>query len=168
MKIKESLSLIDWKTSISISATAFALIHLHANLLNTYHLNFVTKRYRKELANEGFEFKNGLIQLPTKSGLGIELNHDAVKKYTVALIGFYLKKGVKMAGKKIKVDFELQQDSIDMLDYFKDKYKLADRSKALRVILDYVADESEEHEYIYSVRRCLRCGSRDGWVKPEE
>ena len=53
-----------------------------------------------------------------------------------------------MAGKKIKVDFELQQDSIDMLDYFKDKYKLADRSKALRVILDYVADESEEHEYI--------------------
>ena len=58
-----------------------------------------------------------------------------------------------MAGKKIKVDFELQQDSIDMLDYFKDKYKLADRSKALRVILDYVADESEEHEYIYSERR---------------
>ena len=54
-----------------------------------------------------------------------------------------------------------------MLDYFKDKYKLADRSKALRVILDYVADDSEEHEYIYSVRRCLRCGSRDGWVKPE-
>ena len=73
-----------------------------------------------------------------------------------------------MAGKKVKVDFEIQQDSIDMLDYFKDKYKLADRSKALRVILDYVADESEEHEYIYSVRRCLRCGSRDGWVKPEE
>ena len=34
-----------------------------------------------------------------------------------------------MAGKKIKVDFELQQDSIDMLDYFKDKYKLADRIK---------------------------------------
>ena len=28
-----------------------------------------------------------------------------------------------MAGKKIKVDFEIQQDSIDMLDYFKDKYK---------------------------------------------
>ena len=55
-----------------------------------------------------------------------------------------------------------------MLDYFKDKYKLADRSKALRVILDYVADESEEHEYIFSVRRCLRCGSSTGWVKPEE
>ena len=73
-----------------------------------------------------------------------------------------------MAGKKIKIDLELQQDAIDMLDYFKDKYKLADRSKALRVILDYVADESEEHEYIFSVRRCLRCGSSTGWVKPEE
>ena len=72
-----------------------------------------------------------------------------------------------MAGKKISIDFEIQQYSIDMLDYFKDKYKLADRSKALRVILDYVASESEEHENIYSIRRCLRCGSREGWVKPE-
>lgn len=72
-----------------------------------------------------------------------------------------------MAGKKISIDFEIQQDSIDMLDYFKDKYKLADRSKALRVILDYVASESEVHENIYSIRRCLRCGSREGWVKPE-
>ena len=72
-----------------------------------------------------------------------------------------------MAGKKISIDFEIQQDSIDMLDYFKEKYKLADRSKALRVILDYVASESEEHENIYSIRRCLRCGSREGWVKPE-
>ena len=51
-----------------------------------------------------------------------------------------------MAGKKIKVEFDVQQDSVDMLDYFKDKYKLADRSKALRVILDYVADEKEEDE----------------------
>ena len=51
---------------------------------------------------------------------------------------------------------------------FKEKYKLADRSKALRVILDYVADEKEEHEYIYSVRRCLRCGSSPGWIKPED
>ena len=73
-----------------------------------------------------------------------------------------------MAGKKISIDFEIQRDSIDMLDYFKDKYKLADRSKALRVILDYVASESEEHENIYSTRRCLRCGSRQGWVKPED
>ena len=56
-----------------------------------------------------------------------------------------------MAGKKIKVEFDVQQDSVDMLDYFKDKYKLADRSKALRVILDYVADEKEEHEYILSL-----------------
>ena len=51
-----------------------------------------------------------------------------------------------MAGKKIKVEFDIQQDAVDMLYYFKEKYKLADRSKALRVILDYVADEKEEHE----------------------
>ena len=35
-------------------------------------------------------------------------------------------------------------------------------------LLDYVASESEEHEKIYSTRRCLRCGSRQGWVKPED
>ena len=73
-----------------------------------------------------------------------------------------------MAGKKIKVEFDIQQDAVDMLNYFKEKYKLADRSKALRVILDYVADEKEEHEYIYSARRCLRCGSSPGRIKPED
>jgi L-alanine-DL-glutamate epimerase and related enzymes of enolase superfamily len=38
---------------------------------------------RRELAMKGFDFKDGLIQLPTKSGLGIDLNQDAVKKYRV-------------------------------------------------------------------------------------
>jgi L-alanine-DL-glutamate epimerase-like enolase superfamily enzyme len=39
---------------------------------------------RKELATEGFEYIDGKILPPTKPGLGIELNRDAIKKYQVA------------------------------------------------------------------------------------
>ena len=74
-----------WKTSISISATAhFAFNTPSCKFIEYLPPQLCHETLRKELANEGFEFKNGLIQLPTKSGLGIELNHDAVKKYTVA------------------------------------------------------------------------------------
>ena len=74
-----------WKTSISISATAhFAFNTPSCKFIEYLPPQLCHETLRKELANEGFEFKNGLIQLPTKSGLGIELNHDVVKKYTVA------------------------------------------------------------------------------------
>ena len=49
-----------------------------------------------------------------------------------------------------------------MLKHFADKYKLADESKALRVILDYVIKDGDEEE-IFLKKRCLRCGSRTGW-----
>ena len=39
---------------------------------------------RKELATEGFDFVDGKIIPPTKPGLGIELNKEAIKKYQVA------------------------------------------------------------------------------------
>ena len=70
-----------------------------------------------------------------------------------------------MAGIKKEEVFSIQEDMTDMLEYLASKYKLADRSKALRVILDYVAEEGDIEE-IYSVRRCLRCGGRSGWDKP--
>ena len=36
------------------------------------------------LATEGFDYVDGKILPPTKPGLGIELNKDAIKKYQVA------------------------------------------------------------------------------------
>ena len=74
-----------WKTSVSISATAnFAF--------NTYNCAFIeylppqlcVEILRKELATEGFDFEDGKIKPPTKPGLGITLNRDAIKKYQVA------------------------------------------------------------------------------------
>ena len=73
-----------WKTSISISATAhFAFNTPSCKFIEYLPPQLCHETLRKELADEGFEFKNGLIQLPTKPGLGIKLNQEAVDKYTV-------------------------------------------------------------------------------------
>jgi len=73
-----------WKTGLSVTAT----VHL---AFNTPHCRFVeylppalcTETLRRELAVEGFEFKNGLIERPTKPGLGATLNLQALQAYKV-------------------------------------------------------------------------------------
>ena len=70
-----------------------------------------------------------------------------------------------MAGNKKEEIFEIQEDAVNMLEYLTEKYKLANRSKALRVILDYVSQDGDLDE-IFSFRRCLRCGGRAGWETP--
>ena len=74
-----------WKTSVSISATA----HFAFNTPNCAFIEYLPPQLcveilRKELATEGFEYIDGRISPPTKPGLGIELNKDAIKKYQVA------------------------------------------------------------------------------------
>ncbi len=74
-----------WKTGLSVTAT----VHL---AFNTPHCPFVeylppdlcTECLRRELAIEGFTFRNGVIERPNKPGLGAELNMDAVRAYKVA------------------------------------------------------------------------------------
>ena len=74
-----------WKTSVSISATA----HFAFNTSNCAFIEYLPPQLcveilRKELATEGFDYIDGKILPPTKPGLGIELNKDAIKKYQVA------------------------------------------------------------------------------------
>ena len=74
-----------WKTSVSISATA----HFAFNTPNCAFIEYLPPQLcveilRKELATEGFEYIDGRILPPTKPGLGIELNRNAIKKYQVA------------------------------------------------------------------------------------
>ena len=74
-----------WKTSVSISATA----HFAFNTPNCAFIEYLPPQLcveilRKELATEGFEYIDGIILPPTKPGLGIELNRNAIKKYQVA------------------------------------------------------------------------------------
>ena len=62
-----------------------------------------------------------------------------------------------MAGKKTKVTFEINPDAYDMLKSVTEKYKLADESKALRILIDYAATDGDWEE-IFAKVRCRRCG----------
>lgn len=74
-----------WKTAISISATA----HL---AFNTPHCAFIEylpqdlcfETLRKKLSFESFDMKKGAIALPTRPGLGVDVDMDALKRFTVA------------------------------------------------------------------------------------
>jgi L-alanine-DL-glutamate epimerase-like enolase superfamily enzyme len=74
-----------WKTGVTVAATA----HL---AFNTPHCPFIeylpptlcTETLRRELAIDGFEFRKGVIEKPTKPGLGAQLNLDALRSYRVA------------------------------------------------------------------------------------
>ena len=53
-----------------------------------------------------------------------------------------------MAGKKVAVEFDVQEDLVKMLEYASDKYQLGDQSKELRCILDYVATDADLEEVL--------------------
>ena len=53
-----------------------------------------------------------------------------------------------------------------MLKYAKETYGFRSTSKALRVILDYMVADADWEE-VFMNQRCLRCGSGQGWQRPE-
>lgn len=67
-----------------------------------------------------------------------------------------------MAGKKTGVEFQVQEDLVKMLEFAGEKYKLGDKDKALRCILDYIATDADWDE-IFKRIRCIRCGPDGGW-----
>lgn len=67
-----------------------------------------------------------------------------------------------MAGEKIGVEFQIQKDLETMLEYAVVKYKLGDKHKALRCVLDYIATDADWDE-IFQRIRCIRCGPDGGW-----
>jgi L-alanine-DL-glutamate epimerase-like enolase superfamily enzyme len=71
-----------WKTGISIAAAA----HLAAVSPNCDYIEFLPAELsespmRKDLTSDELRMVNGVIPLPTKPGLGVELNRDAVDRY---------------------------------------------------------------------------------------
>jgi hypothetical protein len=48
-----------------------------------------------------------------------------------------------MAGTKTGVEFHVQNDLIKMLEFAAEKYKLGDKDKALRCILDNIATDAD-------------------------
>ena len=61
-----------------------------------------------------------------------------------------------MAKDKITVSFEIHSDSEDMLKEIVEKFDLPDKSKAIRCLLDYVAEDGEWEE-IFDTVRCNHC-----------
>jgi len=73
-----------WKTGIGIAASA----HYAAAISNCPFIEFqpaelCESMLRRELVPDPLIMKNGVLQLPDKPGLGIELNYDALEKYAV-------------------------------------------------------------------------------------
>jgi L-alanine-DL-glutamate epimerase-like enolase superfamily enzyme len=74
-----------WKTGISISATAhLAFVTPHCAFIEYLPPQLCHERLRRELAREELVLDDGLIALPKKPGLGVEVDWDVVRRYTVA------------------------------------------------------------------------------------
>jgi len=66
------------------------------------------------------------------------------------------KKELRMAGEKISVSFEINPESQEMLQKIVEKYNLPDTSKAIRCLLEYVADDGD-WDNIFDEIRCNHC-----------
>ena len=75
-----------WKTGISISATAhLAFVTDHCAFIEYLPPQLCNERLRRELAHEELQLlPDGTIPLPAKPGLGVEVDWDVVRRYTVA------------------------------------------------------------------------------------
>tara|TARA_Y100000741_G_scaffold321415_1_gene270565 strand:+ start:96 stop:284 length:189 start_codon:yes stop_codon:yes gene_type:complete len=62
-----------------------------------------------------------------------------------------------MAGDKKKVTFEINEDSDEMLNKIVEDYKLQDKSKVIRVLLDYVEEKETDWDDMFATIRCNRC-----------
>lgn len=62
-----------------------------------------------------------------------------------------------MAGEKATFEIELNADQMAFIRLAKEKYDLADESKAIRIVLDYLSTNIDIHDTVFSEVRCLRC-----------
>jgi len=74
-----------WKTAVSISATAhLAFTVPHCAFIEFLPPELCLETLRKELAFGELRIEGGRILPPQKPGLGVELDMDALRRYTVA------------------------------------------------------------------------------------
>src|SRR6266849_2218494 len=76
-----------WKTGIGIAASA----HLSAATPHCPYIEFLPAALseaplRRELVMEELQLVNGVVPLPQKPGLGVELNPEAVERYCVSRV----------------------------------------------------------------------------------
>ena len=59
--------------------------------------------------------------------------------------------------KKVEIAIEVNPDNVEMMDKIVVAYKIKDRSKAFRVLLDYVIDNEKKWDEMFKRKRCKRC-----------
>tara|TARA_B100000686_G_scaffold352469_1_gene454563 strand:+ start:1088 stop:1276 length:189 start_codon:yes stop_codon:yes gene_type:complete len=62
-----------------------------------------------------------------------------------------------MSKEKKEVTFEIYPDMDKLLDKIVDDYNLPDKSKAIRILLDYVDEKDSEWDDMFATTRCNRC-----------
>ncbi len=62
-----------------------------------------------------------------------------------------------MSKEKKEVTFEIYPDMDKLLDKIVDDYNLPDKSKAIRILLDYVDEKDTEWDDMFATTRCNRC-----------
>ena len=62
-----------------------------------------------------------------------------------------------MSKAKVEVTIEVNPDTVLMMDKIVNDYKIKSRSKAFRVLLDYVMVNEKEWDNMFKKKRCKRC-----------
>jgi L-alanine-DL-glutamate epimerase-like enolase superfamily enzyme len=72
-----------WKTGISISASAhLAAVTPHCPYFEYLPAELTDSKLRQELVQDDLQLVNGKLAIPKKPGLGIEINMDALKRFS--------------------------------------------------------------------------------------
>jgi L-alanine-DL-glutamate epimerase-like enolase superfamily enzyme len=74
-----------WKTGVSVAAAAhFAAATAECAFIEFMPRELTESMLRRELTRDELEMHDGLIALPSKPGLGVELDRDALARFSVA------------------------------------------------------------------------------------
>jgi L-alanine-DL-glutamate epimerase-like enolase superfamily enzyme len=83
-----------WKTGISVAAAAhFAAVTEHCPFIEYLPPDLSASPLRQQLLSSGPEMVDGVIPLPTGPGLGVELNREALTRFSLAAEALYERNG---------------------------------------------------------------------------
>jgi L-alanine-DL-glutamate epimerase-like enolase superfamily enzyme len=74
-----------WKTGIGIAASAhLAAVTPHCPYIEFLPADLTDSLLRRELVEDEIQIENGTIPLPSKPGLGIEVNREALRRFAAS------------------------------------------------------------------------------------
>ena len=62
-----------------------------------------------------------------------------------------------MGGQKATFELDINPDQLAFIRSAKEKYDLADESKAIRIVLDYLSVNPDIRDTVFGEVRCLGC-----------